>query len=56
MRKLQRSFYRGKDRQILLAAKAAEFEVDDALEQLGLLVHGQPAKEKPKPKSDPKLF
>lgn len=59
MRKLQKLFYKNHERNTFLAAKAAEYEVDVALEQLGLNVNGPKLKKTQvdtEKKTDPKLF
>ena len=47
MRKLQKLFYKNHERNTLLAAKAAEYEVDVALEHLGFSVDSKPKKKAP---------
>lgn len=47
MRKLQKLFYKNHDRNTLLAAKAAEYEVDTTLESLGLPVDEKKKKAQP---------
>jgi len=56
MRKLQKRYFRCKERNNLLAAMSAELEVDNALEQLGLRVDERPAKCKATKKTESKLF
>ena len=48
MRKLQKLWYKNHERNTLLAAKAAEYEVDTTLESFGL-----PVDEKKKKKAQP---
>ena len=56
MRMLQRLYFKNHERNTLLAAKAAEYEVDTMLEQLGYQT-GKPVKKKAvATPPDPKLF
>ena len=57
MRKLQKLFYKNHDRNTLMAAKAAEYEVDVMLEILGFKFDSKKSKQiKTKPSQQPTLF
>ena len=57
MRKLQKLFYKNHERNTLLAAKAAEYEVDTTLESLGFKFDSKKSKQiKTEPTQQPTLF